>query len=187
MNYEATTEEYLQNMLFMQCESPIEQQFLQAYAELLDEQKIGTSEWTANYPLMEDFLKVPEIQPYSFLHRYGYDVIWIQPKVGKFRIDFVVGRIAPDIDWKQKDTGVESLRRLPLIAIECDGHDYHERTKEQAAKDRSRDRILLADGLRVVRFTGSEIYRDANSCAAEVSTIFDCMLRPRAVDVSQQR
>jgi len=61
--------------------------------------------------------------------------------------------------------GGEEYARL---LIECDGHDYHERTKEQAARDKSRDRKLTAAGYRVIRFTGSEIYRNAYSCVADV-------------------
>lgn len=52
--------------------------------------------------------------------------------------------------------------------VECDGHDFHERTKEQAARDRSRDRRLQEAGFRVFRFTGSELYRDPLGCAVEV-------------------
>jgi very-short-patch-repair endonuclease len=54
------------------------------------------------------------------------------------------------------------------IAIECDGHNFHERTKEQAQHDKSRDRALVASGWRVLRFTGSEIWADPGRCAAEV-------------------
>lgn len=54
------------------------------------------------------------------------------------------------------------------IAVECDGHDFHERTKEQAARDKSRDRALQAAGWRVLRFTGSEIWADPRKCAGEV-------------------
>tara|TARA_R110000868_G_scaffold109725_1_gene297988 strand:- start:671 stop:1138 length:468 start_codon:yes stop_codon:yes gene_type:complete len=57
------------------------------------------------------------------------------------------------------------------IAIECDGHDFHERTKLQAMRDRSRDRTLVADGVTVVRFTGAEIWRNPNGCVAEVTRI----------------
>lgn len=57
------------------------------------------------------------------------------------------------------------------IAIECDGHDFHERTKEQAAKDRSRDRNLIKMGYIVLRFTGSEIYNDVKACEREVYAI----------------
>ena len=57
------------------------------------------------------------------------------------------------------------------VVIECDGHDFHERTKEQARHDRSRDRRLIADGFTVARFTGSEIHRDAVGCANEAITL----------------
>ena len=53
------------------------------------------------------------------------------------------------------------------LVVECDGHDFHERTKEQAARDRSRDRTLQARGITVMRFTGSELYRDPMKCVCE--------------------
>lgn len=58
---------------------------------------------------------------------------------------------------------------LSRVVVECDGHDYHERTKEQAAYDRRRDREMTAAGYRVFRFTGSEIFRDALGCVEEIS------------------
>ena len=57
------------------------------------------------------------------------------------------------------------------LAVECDGHDFHERTKEQARNDKSRDRALTAEGWKVLRFTGSEIFKDARRCAGEVAKI----------------
>lgn len=54
------------------------------------------------------------------------------------------------------------------ICVECDGHDFHERTKEQAARDKSRDRELTMAGWQVLRFTGSEIWKDAATCARQV-------------------
>ena len=53
------------------------------------------------------------------------------------------------------------------VCVECDGHDYHERTKEQAQRDRERDRYLTLRDWRVLRFTGSEIYHDAEKCVRE--------------------
>jgi tetratricopeptide (TPR) repeat protein len=50
------------------------------------------------------------------------------------------------------------------IAIEIDGHDYH-KTIEQRTHDSKRDRDLDLDGWRILRFTGSEIRRDAEGCA----------------------
>lgn len=46
------------------------------------------------------------------------------------------------------------------LVIEIDGHEFHERTKEQAASDKKRDRALVGAGFRVIRFTGSEVYAD---------------------------
>lgn len=57
------------------------------------------------------------------------------------------------------------------LAVEADGHDYHERTKAQAEHDRTRDRAMQAEGWTVMRFTGSEIYRNAEKCAAEVEAV----------------
>ncbi|SEO09061.1 Protein of unknown function [Terribacillus saccharophilus] len=57
------------------------------------------------------------------------------------------------------------------FAIECDGHDFHEKTKEQAARDKSRDRELASIGYRVIRFTGSEIWNAPTKCVIEISDI----------------
>ncbi len=46
------------------------------------------------------------------------------------------------------------------IAVELDGHDYHEKTKEQAKRDKEKDRVLQTHGYLVARFTGSEVYND---------------------------
>ena len=53
---------------------------------------------------------------------------------------------------------------LGNVVIECDGHQFHERTKEQAARDRARDRAMTLSGFKVMRFTGSELHRDLMTC-----------------------
>jgi very-short-patch-repair endonuclease len=56
-----------------------------------------------------------------------------------------------------------------IIAVECDGHDFHERTPQQASRDRARDREIFARcGIVPVRFTGSEIHRRSEQCAHEI-------------------
>lgn len=57
------------------------------------------------------------------------------------------------------------------LVVELDGHDFHERTKEQAARDRSRDRALLLAGYEVARYTGSEVFADADRCLDEALRI----------------
>lgn len=70
---------------------------------------------------------------------------------------------------------VQVEERVPMgrIAIELDGHEFHERTKEQASRDRSRDRAFSIAGFAVVRFTGAEVYSDASSCVSEVLDLVD--------------
>lgn len=88
----------------------------------------------------------------------GGDTLRLAPQypIQKFRVDLLVGF-----------SGAGSLAE-GYIAVECDGHDFHEKTKEQAQRDKSRDRILSTEVAKVVRFTGSEIHKDPWACANEV-------------------
>lgn len=54
------------------------------------------------------------------------------------------------------------------IFVECDGHEFHERTKEQAEHDRSKDRAIQAAGIPILRFTGREIWRDPGQIVNEI-------------------
>lgn len=58
------------------------------------------------------------------------------------------------------------------LVVECDGHDFHDRTKHQAAYDRARDRELMRHCALSIRFTGSEIHHSPERCASEV---FGCL------------
>jgi very-short-patch-repair endonuclease len=77
-------------------------------------------------------------------------------------------------DWVFKYVEVD-------LIIECDGHDFHEKTKHQAARDKQRDRLLQSIGYKVFRYTGSEIHRDAISCAEEVIDTLHSTARAIAV------
>lgn len=57
------------------------------------------------------------------------------------------------------------------IAVECDGYEFHDRTREQAQHDRVRDRYFAAEGLTVLRFTGAEINRDVRACVDEIQDV----------------
>lgn len=81
-----------------------------------------------------------------------------------YRLDFVVAPESPEI----LTTATRQGRRWPNIAVELDGHDFHERTKEQVAERNQRDRDLQADGWIVFHFSGSELYRDPARCVTEV-------------------
>lgn len=112
-----------------------------------------------------------------------YDYISIDPQVqlGEHRVDFLVtlsslepvdmatarARDGPPPDHITRRMNPRGWIDHKLI-VECDGHDFHDRTKAQASRDRARDRGLQAAGFQVFRYTGSDIWRDVMACATEV-------------------
>ena len=83
--------------------------------------------------------------------------VYTQHQVGRYRVDFAI-RVEASTAGKQLSA---------WIAVECDGHEFHEKTREQAARDKARDREITAASYRILRFTGSEIYRDCVGCARQ--------------------
>lgn len=56
-------------------------------------------------------------------------------------------------------------------AIEIDGYEWHEKTKEQAINDRKKDRAYLKNGYIPIRFLGSEVYHNAMDTVIEMIEI----------------
>ncbi len=58
--------------------------------------------------------------------------------------------------------------QLARLVVEVDGHEFHEKTKVQASRDKDRDRQLLLAGCPVIRFSGSDVFNDPEGCAEEI-------------------
>jgi len=84
--------------------------------------------------------------------------VYQQSKVGPYRVDFLILDASVPLDVDQHR----------WMIVECDGHDFHERTKAQARHDKARDRFFQSKGYKVLRFTGSEIYASPMDCAEEI-------------------
>lgn len=93
------------------------------------------------------------VQPQEVVRARGTD----------YRVDFLLTQYNilfdddnnPYYDWETR------------LAIECDGWDYHS-SKEQIAYDNKRERdLLIFDNLSIIRFTGSEIYKNPLLCASQ--------------------
>lgn len=101
------------------------------------------------------------------------------------RAQVVVDGLSYELDFAVTILGVTHSARLGVVLdVEVDGHDHHERTKEQAKRDRSRDRAFTRAGISVVRFTGAEVYADVDACADEVDEIVDAELLRRGSRVA---
>ncbi|MBC8492277.1 MAG: DUF559 domain-containing protein [Chloroflexi bacterium] len=148
--------------LIRECESPIEQMLAVALAFLKPDYMVVKPQteviWHKDFPDQNEYL---------------------------FRPDFVVGfnwtLLTPDWEMAARgdwwDSG-EAYPWLPFFAVECDGRDYHNQHKA-IERDKWRDRIFAARGMQVMRFTGSEIFRNAIGCARQVAELFHFMLRER--------
>ncbi len=73
-----------------------------------------------------------------------------QFRVGRYRFDF----------------GLVTGERL-IALIECDGEEFHS-TPQQIANDAAKDAAGAALGVPVFRFSGKEIYRTPQGCAAHI-------------------
>ena len=66
-----------------------------------------------------------------------------------------------------KDDGYKALNNLKLV-IECDGHEFHEKTKEQVKRNNERDYNLKLAGYDILHYSGSQIFNDPLKCAVEI-------------------
>lgn len=119
------------NLLYCQLESPLEMAFL-AWWQALS----GSRSFDLDIKLQQ------EVQ-------CGDDL---------FRVDF---EAVPREDWRDTiERGIRYQLPLPRVAIELDGHEFHERTKDQVALRDRRDRALQANGWRVLHLSGSAFHKD---------------------------
>jgi len=83
--------------------------------------------------------------------------------------------------WSVNQVGLVDLavfipgldHRRPIVVVECDGHQFHERTPEQASKDRRRVRALQRLGIPVYPFTGTDVVRSSEESVQEIIEFID--------------
>lgn len=119
------------------------------------------------YLALEDLLKHFEvIGPARLMH-------YIDTQV-KIKFNSVTYKV--DIHLHFTDLELEKYHDF---VIECDGHEFREKTKEQVRNDRQRERNLMRLGHQVIRFSGSEIVENPDECAYQVWKIVETTLKSR--------
>lgn len=53
------------------------------------------------------------------------------------------------------------------LIIECDGYEFHQKTRQQVQKDNEREYDLKMAGYEILRFSGSQIYNEPLKCAED--------------------
>lgn len=122
------------------------------------------------------------------------DMLGLNPqadvKVGdgtKYVLDFSVSPADVD-EWIEAiDLGVN----FQQIGIELDGHDFHEKTKQQVTYRNKRDRDLQQAGWHIFHFSGSELWKSPFDAVNEVwnhstSAYWDMKRRVRRIKASQK-
>lgn len=134
---------------------------------LLSERLEGTAYGAGESPIERQFIAAcllfnMTVKPDFFSFecepaQYAYADVFTQEKIERYRVDFLI-------------LGSSLLKGVNVV-VECDGHDFHERTPVQAKRDRERDRRLQMLGYHVMRFTGSELFNASFCCACEVALL----------------
>ena len=103
-------------------------------------------------------------------HGPGDFPLFLEPQyqdesTGKYKLDFSIDFIQDflTIKWDKALKKVEA----PKLGIEIDGHIWHEKTKEQVQYHKERERFLIAGGWKLLRYTGSEAFKDPQRCVEE--------------------
>lgn len=146
------------------CESPIE---VLMFAALLYAPWEDEPDRLCSFPVRPRATPLDHFHPTNVFLGPNDEARWqatrnfvaIEPQfpVGDFRCDFAVaGR------WNSYGLHVRGC------IVECDGAEWHSST-EQTERDSFRQRTIENRlKVRVLRFSGSEIFRDPNGCAARV-------------------
>lgn len=129
-----------QNLI--KCESPIEKDFVESiYREFV----IGR----ASIDKLKKQCNIPDEKEHFWL----LEQMEVQCQADE--------RIHPELKYRI-DVAFPRFK----LAVELDGHEYHS-TKEARSRDTKRDRAFIRHGWQVIRFTGSDIFRDVDSCVEE--------------------
>ncbi|MEB3309581.1 MAG: DUF559 domain-containing protein [Snowella sp.] len=134
------------------CESPIEEMMLCALCIVCHEnaESVRYRVHEHEFGDLEQILDSFQIEP--------------QAVIEKYRVDF---RLTYSAYIRDEPQGSSFQWRSQAVIIECDGHAFHEKTPNQAQRDKERDRHLQKLGYKVFHYTGREIWRDIFKCAHE--------------------
>jgi very-short-patch-repair endonuclease len=80
----------------------------------------------------------------------------------RFRLDFAIEPTREEL---------ATAKAWNPIAVELDGHGFHERTPEQVRRRDMRDRALMQSGWQVLHFSFSEFTSEPSRCVREVVSV----------------
>lgn len=142
------------------CESPLEQLLLIDFTITF----AAEPNYDSDLPYLKGMIIDPEL--YKFPLK-----ITPQQKIAIDKQNFRADFLFEIFDFRDPEQTIEK------IIVEIDGHDFHERTKEQAIRDRSRDRLMTREEFRVLRFTGTEVFQNREKVNSEIEDFLVNLLK----------
>lgn len=137
----------------------IERLFRETYESVVNTGIIVKTKWNEyeivgeEDSLLQGYAKVKWISGRDKVYYNSHFAIEEQYEISKYRADFIIGGNINHIGF--------------TMAIEIDGHDWHEKTKSQAIKDKKREREIIKNNINMIRFSASEVYSNAKYCVKE--------------------
>lgn len=100
----------------------------------------------------------------NFWDRYHYGII----RCPQQEYEFGDKKYRSDITIYFEDVFEENKAGDFEIVVECDGHYFHEKTKEQVKRNNQRDYDFKCAGIDIFHFSGSEIFNNPIECAEKI-------------------
>ena len=134
-------------------ESPIEGRFVQAFFDVM--RKNGLSGVYLNDESCSFSVEFSNQKEFpEFIYKISGQVRFKELECG--RVDFVIK--------------IDNYGNTGYCVVEADGYEFHSSPKDQE-RDRKRDRFFASNGILCLRYTGKELYNDAESCVTEAISI----------------
>lgn len=106
------------------------------------------------------YIALEKVNKNNNLNIYIFPQTEIKCKNGNnYRTDFAIFYD----EWVNPD-----IKEEFALAIECDGYEFHQKTKKQVERDNKREYDLKMNGWEILRFSGSEIYNNPMECADKI-------------------
>lgn len=127
---------------------------LQAKIKILFNKELSTDDITND---MIEFDALIETKDYS-LKDVSLMLVSEERPISGYKPDFIITSLADNCFGE-------------FFTVEIDGYEWHEKTKEQAANDRKKDRAYLKNNYTPISFLGTEVYHDPLYCVKETLDI----------------
>ena len=97
----------------------------------------------------------------------------IQTQEGKkYRVDFFI-YYTKDNMWMTKEATFPEHNKDKVLIVELDSFLWHGQTPEQFEREKRRERDLMNEGYKIMRFSGREIVRNTEKCVQEAIDYFN--------------